>query len=606
MTKAAVTLGDVRLRIPEQTSWRTGILGMSGSGKSNTAAVYVEDLFAAEQQVIVVDPVGAWYGLRSSADGKGAGLPIAIIGGDPSDHVVDVPLEEAAGAFIAELVVRERLSSVVDTSDLSESGKARFLADFAETLYRRNKEPLYLVLEEADDYAPQGKTSGPHARTLGAFQRIVKRGRFKGLFPIMVTQRSAALHKDLLTQCDTLIVHRSPSPQDRKAIGGWVEHHGQAKEVLSTLHELDAGEAWVWSPQAGKVMSRARIRRRSTFDSGQTPTEGKTRVRPRTVADVDTAALATAMAATIEKTKATDPKELNKRIRELEREVKEKARSLEQRPPDTREVERVVEVAVVPEGLADELEGLAKMADRLGNDLSVLRDEISSAYGKVKRHATTIQSMAREGGDPWHQARDGAARLSAGRPQRRAAQGGRDGVREDRDASGSLRARVQRPDGEDPSAAVEVTLPKGERIVLTAIAQHRDGVTREQATILTGYKRSTRDAYIQRLREKDLVAVGERIVATDVGITALGVDFEPLPVGQALREHWLARLPAGERAVLGVLIQEYPFGVGREDISDRTGYKRSTRDAYIQRLRARELVHVSTWVYASDVLFEGD
>ena len=41
-------------------------------------------------------------------------------------------------------------------------------------------------------------------------------------------------------------------------------------------------------------------------------------------------------------------------------------------------------------------------------------------------------------------------------------------------------------------------LPKGERACLIAMAQHPDGVTREQLTVLTGYKRSSRDAYIQR------------------------------------------------------------------------------------------------------------
>lgn len=153
-------------------------------------------------------------------------------------------------------------------------------------------------------------------------------------------------------------------------------------------------------------------------------------------------------------------------------------------------------------------------------------------------------------------------------------------------------------------------LPKGEQIVLTAVAQHANGVTREQATILTGYKRSTRDAYIQRLREKGLVLVGVagRITVTDAGLDALGPDFEELPTGAALRDYWLNRLPAGEAAVLGLLIEAWPErGCSRDEITDKTGYKRSTRDAYIQRLRTRELVDVDGGlVFVSDVLFEGD
>jgi DNA-binding IclR family transcriptional regulator len=65
--------------------------------------------------------------------------------------------------------------------------------------------------------------------------------------------------------------------------------------------------------------------------------------------------------------------------------------------------------------------------------------------------------------------------------------------------------------------------------VLTAIAQHGDaGVTREQLTVLTGFKRSTRDAYVQRLKAKGLIEVSSTaITATAAGVAALGSDFEP-------------------------------------------------------------------------------
>jgi uncharacterized protein len=155
-----------------------------------------------------------------------------------------------------------------------------------------------------------------------------------------------------------------------------------------------------------------------------------------------------------------------------------------------------------------------------------------------------------------------------------------------------------------PAAGPGQDLPKGERAVLTAVAQHADGVTREQLTVLTGYKRSTRDAYVQRLRERGHVVDGERIKATQAGVDALGGDFEPLPTGDALREHWLKRLPEGERLVLQVLVSAYPKTVEREAISEATGYKRSTRDAYLQRLGARRLVTIDRdGVRAAEELF---
>lgn len=44
------------------------LLGRKGSGKTNTSTVLVEELLAAGVRVVVIDPMGIWYGLRSSAD----------------------------------------------------------------------------------------------------------------------------------------------------------------------------------------------------------------------------------------------------------------------------------------------------------------------------------------------------------------------------------------------------------------------------------------------------------------------------------------------------------------------------------------------------------
>jgi len=136
------------------------------------------------------------------------------------------------------------------------------------------------------------------------------------------------------------------------------------------------------------------------------------------------------------------------------------------------------------------------------------------------------------------------------------------------------------------------SLPVGEHRVLTAIAQHGDaGVTREQLTILAGYKKSTRDLYVQHLRGAGHVDVaGDRLVATRAGVETLGAGFEPLPTGEALRTYWLQRLPEGERRLRHVLVAAYPRAVDREAISEAAGYRKSTRDLYLQRLMARRLI----------------
>ncbi len=78
---------------------------------------------------------------------------------------------------------------------------------------------------------------------------------------------------------------------------------------------------------------------------------------------------------------------------------------------------------------------------------------------------------------------------------------------------------------------------------------------------------------------------------TDSGVNYLGNDYKPLPTGDELREYWLNRLPEGERAILAHLIDQPSHADNRMNIETVTGYKKSTRDAYIQRLGIKKLVY---------------
>ena len=293
-----------------------GILAMRGAGKSNAAAVMAEQMYAADLPFVAVDPVGSWPGLRSSRDGKGPGLPIPIFGGRQGD----VPLERGSGDLLADLIVEKRLSCVVDLSEFeSEAAKKAFLLAFARRLYLKNTEPLHLFLEEADDYIPQ-RPMRDEAQLLRAFENIVRRGRARGLGITLITQRSASINKSVLTQIETLLVLRTTGPQDRKAIEEWVKYHDARAELVESLSGLKDGEAWCWSPHWLGKMVRVQVDRRKTFDSGATPKAGAAR-RPATLADVDLPKLSTEWASTIERAKADDPKELRRRIAELEKQV---------------------------------------------------------------------------------------------------------------------------------------------------------------------------------------------------------------------------------------------------------------------------------------------
>jgi hypothetical protein len=157
-----------------------------------------------------------------------------------------------------------------------------------------------------------------------------------------------------------------------------------------------------------------------------------------------------------------------------------------------------------------------------------------------------------------------------------------------------------------PSAAAGLAV--GLRMVLTALAQAwPGGLTRAALTILTGYKKTTRDLYVRQLRSLDLLRDDEvgYLYVTPKGQAALGAAYRPLPTGSALREHWLKKLPTGEAALLREACHAFPHAVGRDRLSEITGYKKTTRDLYLRKLAARHLVSTdASGVYASPALFD--
>ena len=269
------------------------ILGTTGGGKSVTARGIVERHLDRQHRVCVLDPVGVWWGLKANAAGDGPGYPVAVIGGDHAD----LPLHEDMGEPLAELVAGNNLPLVIDYSEMGVSERNRFLLAFLSTLYRLNKRALWLVIEEADEIAPQ-QVRPEGARLLDAVDKIARRGRSRGFRLISITQRPQVLNKNVLTQTRTMVAHRLTAPQDRKAVHDWIKAgaaEGQADEIMATLPSLATGEAWVWAQEADHL-GRTQMPMQATFDSSRTPAADEAIVEPVRLAEVDLSAVEAALA----------------------------------------------------------------------------------------------------------------------------------------------------------------------------------------------------------------------------------------------------------------------------------------------------------------------
>lgn len=444
---------------------------------------------------------------------------------------------------------------------------------------------------------------------LGAIDDIVRRGGQRGIGCTLVSQRSAVLNKNVLTQAQMLVVLRTIAPHDLAAMKAWIDVHGtieQGKEMMDSLPSLPTGDAWFWSPgwpTDQGIFVRAHVLPIATFDSGATPKPGERKIVPKTAADVDLGALQKQMAATIEKAKAEDPKLLKKEIDQLKRKIVDLEKNKSTKPFASTPIgvsqwmqygKKYGYADFFEKQAADKVSGklaesftaeLIKGLDLLQKDIF---KDIDQRFGQIKKNArsrkVTVEAGVRPT-TPRESTLAGERRYKAPEKSRR------------------LYAAAE---GEELPASTD-SLNAGELSILKAVAQIEGGIARRHITALTTLKRSTRDRYLITLKSAGYVREDEgKMFITQEGIDRLGSDYEPLPTGSALQEHLLKTLPEGQAKILQVLIDAHPHGVDRDTITDLTNLQRSTRDRYLLYLSARELVDTSqkSVVTVSDKLFD--
>lgn len=354
------------LSLPSDAVTQTfALLARRGAGKTHNASVLAEEMLAAGHVIVWLDPIGVAWGLRSK-------FKVAILGGEHGD----VPLEPTGGKVVADFLVSQRVPAILDVSTFGENEMRRFVAEFAQRFYQTNREPVHWFVDEADEFCPQSGFTAESAKCLGAMQNVVRRGRARGIGVTLITQRSAVLNKSVLTQTECLIAMQTTAPQDLKAIDDWLKYHGTPEEretILRDLPTLQQGEAWVYSPGWLKILRRVKFRARHSFDSSRTPKPGEAKRAPKDLAEVDLSKLTSDLQATIERAKADDPKELRRRIAELEREL---------RARPTAEPAKTVEVPVIQDG---ELDRVASMVDQLVGLSVTARDAANTLAGSIRK-----------------------------------------------------------------------------------------------------------------------------------------------------------------------------------------------------------------------------
>lgn len=535
------------------------MLGKTGAGKSSALRHIVEYLLSQKKRVCIVDPKGDWWGLKSSADGKSAGFQVIAFGNFKEPKATDVPIDAHSGKHVAELIATGNRPCIIGFRGWMPGEMTDFWIDFASTLFNSNEGELYVVIDEVHNFAPKGKVLDPKAgKVLHWTNRLLSEGRGLGMVFLIASQRPQKVHNDTLTGCDTLVGMRVVHKSDRDAIAVWIDGCGDGqhgKEILGSIGSMQRGEAWVWSAEIGFGPERLKFPMFKTFDSFAPPQLQK-KVSQSGWSEVDLTAVKEKLAAVIKEAEANDPKHLRAEVVRLRRELAVKP--VGKVAPQA--IENAVKAAVsgIEATHRRQIGQFQAVVDKLTDRLRFISAKAAEAADAPVPKVEASRSVY--------------VTVHTPKPVER------------KIINPFERKTVSSSNGNGH-------LPTGEKAVLIAAASYQDGLERDSLSVFTGYKRSSRDAYIQRLREKGYIEQqGDRIIATPAGVSALGDGFEPLPQGEELQRYWLQKLPEGERRILEVLIAAYPNSVERDVLDEQTGYKRSSRDAYLQRLSARRLV----------------
>lgn len=539
----------------ELLSQHIAIVGKVGSGKTYAAKGLAESLLTDKRRVCILDPTGVWWGLRSSADGKKPGFPLVVFGGAHAD----VPITEHSGATLAKIVATKNLPAIVDLSEMLIGQRHRFVSDFTEALYRDNRTPLHLLIDEADEFAPQNPLPETK-RMLHHVDRIVRRGRVRGFRVVLISQRPAVLHKNVLTQANTLIAMRLTAPQDRKAVMAWIEGQAdaaQGKEVLGSLARLQRGEGWVWSPESD-LLRRTTFPRISTFDSSRTPEDDESISEPTNLADVDLSEIRASFDAV--ETEARTLKELQAEVAALRRKVaaSERVASNAAAKPEVKSAEPrelAIDVRYVKA-----LEHIAAIANRLVG---------VTIEGSVEKIGQIVVE-----------------------PRLKRA------------------ASAPAPRNGTPSATVEGLRAGAVRILQELAARSPAGYSRPQVGGLTqfAHKGGTFTTYIGDLRRSGFVEERSGLMyATEAGIAALGdkVPAAPTSHDEAMAL-WRKALRSGAFAMLEAVVEHGRDGISRDELASVVGMTASggTFTTYLGDLRRNGLItEAGKRCTANDILF---
>jgi hypothetical protein len=231
------------------------ILGIRGSGKSNTAGVIFEELLRHRYPMSIVDIEGEYFGLKEKYE-------VLVVG---TGDGVEIEIDADCAGEIAQVSMEENVPVVLDLSGFLSDERTELLKAYLSSLWNLAgtlRRPYIIGIEEAHEFIPQGVKT----ELKEMIARIALRGRKRGLGGIIVSQRSAKVDKDVLSQAGMLFLHRVVHEVDMRVYAELLPW--RKNEVKEIVNSLDTGDCIYVN---GDKILPIYVRERETFHAGFTP-----------------------------------------------------------------------------------------------------------------------------------------------------------------------------------------------------------------------------------------------------------------------------------------------------------------------------------------------
>ncbi len=177
--------------------------------------------------------------IRAAEAGEGAALETLR---ERLEYVEESKLLGPVGTSLNDLV-KKGDATLVNLRGVAPDVQELVVARLASTLFENRKKgkipPLFLVIEEAHNFAPQ-QGQATCSRIL---KNIASEGRKFGLGLCVVTQRAARIDKSVLSQCNTQLILQVTNPLDLKAISSSIE--GLTDGMTEMIQGLPVGVALI-------------------------------------------------------------------------------------------------------------------------------------------------------------------------------------------------------------------------------------------------------------------------------------------------------------------------------------------------------------------------